>query len=228
MDKDKGNKKKPLKLSSSGRLQIRKNLGPAGDKVKNSCNKKTIQIVFKNKNNQQKSSSTTQSNFRGSSSLRTPRPGINSSPQPNFTSPNKTRNFENKNKNLITPLNHELNQINELKGAVAQLSSSIEERLGNFGTSIGNSLTQQTQNTQKSLMEMHERLAIIDRAQENIHSLSTQVNDLQNILSNKQLRGAFGEVQLENIVKDALPQNAYQFQYTLISVSYTHLRAHET
>ena len=34
MDKDKGNKKKPLKLSSSGRLQIRKNLGPAGDKAK--------------------------------------------------------------------------------------------------------------------------------------------------------------------------------------------------
>ena len=99
MDKDKGNKKKPLKLSSSGRLQIRKNLGPAGDKARNSGSKKTIQIVFKNKNNQQKSSSTTQSNFRGSSSLRTPRSGgINSSPQPNFSSPNKTRNFDNKNK----------------------------------------------------------------------------------------------------------------------------------
>jgi len=49
--------------------------------------------------------------------------------------------------------------------------------------------------------------------------LSNQVNDLQNILSNKQLRGAFGEVQLENIVRDALPQNAYQFQYTLTSNS---------
>ncbi len=101
MDKDKGNKKKPLKLSSSGRLQIRKNLGPAGDKARTSGSKKTIQIVFKNKNNQQKSSSTTQSNFRGSSSLRTPRPGINSSPQPNFSSPNKTRNFENKNKKTV-------------------------------------------------------------------------------------------------------------------------------
>ena len=98
MDKEKGNKKKPLKLSSSGRLQIRKNLGPAGDKARTSGNKKTIQIVFKNKNNQQKSSSTTQSNFRGSSSLRTPRPGINSSPQLTFSSPNKTRNFDNKNK----------------------------------------------------------------------------------------------------------------------------------
>ena len=111
------------------------------------------------------------------------------------------------------------NQILQLKGAVFQLSRTIEERLGNFGSSIGNSLNQQTQSTQKSLMEMHARLAVIDRAQENINSLSNQVNDLQNILSNKQLRGAFGEVQLENIVKDALPQNAYQFQYTLMSNS---------
>ncbi len=101
MDKDKGNKKKPLKLSSSGRLQIRKNLGPVGDKARSNGSKKTIQIVFKNKNNQQKSSSTTQSNFRGSSSLRTPRPGINSTPQPNFSSPNKTRNFDNKNKKTV-------------------------------------------------------------------------------------------------------------------------------
>ena len=67
MEKEKGNKKKPLKLSSSGRLQIRKNLGPTGDKNRNDGNKKTIQIVFKNKNNQQKSSSTTQSAEDGGS-----------------------------------------------------------------------------------------------------------------------------------------------------------------
>ena len=129
--------------------------------------------------------------------------------------------LENKNNNNTEkdiPKDDE-NQIIELKGAVYQLSKTIEERLGNFGSSIGNSLNQQTESTQKSLMEMHARLAVIDRAQENINSLSNQVNDLQNILSNKQLRGAFGEVQLENIVKDALPQNAYQFQYTLMSNS---------
>ena len=97
MEKDKGNKKKPLKLSSSGRLQIRKNLGPSGEKARSSGNKKTIQIVFKNKNNQQKSSSTSQSNFRGSSSLRTPRPTVAQSPN-NFTNVNKNKSFENKNK----------------------------------------------------------------------------------------------------------------------------------
>ena len=45
MDKNKGNKKKPLKLSSTGRLQIRKNLGPAGDKPRSNGNKKTIQFL---------------------------------------------------------------------------------------------------------------------------------------------------------------------------------------
>ena len=97
MEKDKGNKKKPLKLSTSGRLQIRKNLGPKGDKSRADGNKKTIQIVFKNKNNQQKSSSTTQSNFRGSSSLRAPRTQLNQT-APNFSTNTKSKNFENKNK----------------------------------------------------------------------------------------------------------------------------------
>ena len=65
MENNKKNKKKPLKLSSSGRLQIRKNLGPSGDKPSGSGNKKTIQIVFRNKNNQQKKSSTTKSSPLG-------------------------------------------------------------------------------------------------------------------------------------------------------------------
>ncbi len=102
MEKSKGNKKKPLKLSSSGRLQIRKNLGPSGDKVRSAGNKKTIQIVFKNKNNQQKSSSTAQSNFRGSSSLRTNRTPLSQN-SANFNTLNKSKNFDNKNKKNLEP-----------------------------------------------------------------------------------------------------------------------------
>ena len=106
MEKDKGNKKKPLKLSTSGRLQIRKNLGPKGDKSRADGNKKTIQIVFKNKNNQQKSSSTTQSNFRGSSSLRAPRTQLNQT-APNFSTNTKSKNFENKNKKNLEAKKHQ-------------------------------------------------------------------------------------------------------------------------
>ena len=100
MDKNKDNKKKPLKLSSTGRLQIRKNLGPSGDKTKSNGNKKTIQIVFRNKNNQQKSSSTSQSNFRGSSSFRSAPNQANrsSASQINSNFSQKNKSFENKNK----------------------------------------------------------------------------------------------------------------------------------
>ncbi|MBT4645329.1 MAG: translation initiation factor IF-2 [Pelagibacteraceae bacterium] len=93
MDNNKNKKNKPLKLSSTGRLQIRKNLGPSGDSQKSGNNKKTIQIVFRNKNNQQTSSSTAKSNFRGSSTFRT-------SPQttPGLTNLSKNKSYENKNK----------------------------------------------------------------------------------------------------------------------------------
>ena len=99
MEKNKENKKKPLKLSTSGRLQIRKNLGPSGNKPRSTGNKKTIQIVFRNKNNQQKSSSTAQSTYRGSSSFRTQTnftpPKINSQQSFNTKS---NKSFDNKNK----------------------------------------------------------------------------------------------------------------------------------
>ena len=97
MEKNKDNQKKPLKLSTSGRLQIRKNLGPTKNGPKNVGAKKTIQIVFRNKNNQQKSSSTTQSNFRGSSSFRTTGAGPKVAPPSNFFN-QQNKNFFGKNK----------------------------------------------------------------------------------------------------------------------------------
>jgi DNA recombination protein RmuC len=62
---------------------------------------------------------------------------------------------------------------------------------------------------------MAEKLAVITEANNHISQLSGQVTQLQNILSNKQARGSFGEVQLENLVKDALPDSAFSFQHTL-------------
>ena len=123
MDKKKDNKKKPLKLSSSGRLQIRKNLGPSGSNVRSGDGKKTIQIVFRNKNNQQKSSSTAKSNFRGSSTYRAP----NSQAPNTFNQVPKNKFFDNKNKkqheskktqpkkSTLKPIDDEFNKIDAKK-----------------------------------------------------------------------------------------------------------------
>ena len=151
------------------------------------------------------------------------------------------------------------------------LNKGLESSLANLSDRLNLRLTDQTARTTKELSEMQKRLAVIDSAQKNILELTQQVSGLQNILSNKQARGSFGEVQLENIIKDILSDTSYSFQHTLsngkrvdclvrmpgppgnicidskfpleawrsftdgknendrtISVSYTHLRAHET
>ncbi|TMV04814.1 DNA recombination protein RmuC [Ruegeria sediminis] len=69
--------------------------------------------------------------------------------------------------------------------------------------------------TATSLTQLQERLAAIDKAQDNITKLSGDVLSLQDILSNKQTRGAFGEIQLNDIVSKALPSDSYTLQATL-------------
>jgi DNA recombination protein RmuC len=65
------------------------------------------------------------------------------------------------------------------------------------------------------LGELQQRLLTIDKAQANIEKLSGNVLNLQDILANKQARGAFGEIQLNDIVQKALPSDAYTMQATL-------------
>lgn len=97
------------------------------------------------------------------------------------------------------------------------LARGLEERLAEFGQRVGDRLQEQTTQAGKSLSELRERLAVIDAAQKNIAELSSQVVGLQDILSNKQARGAFGEVQMQDLVQSALPPSAYSFQATLAS-----------
>ena len=77
------------------------------------------------------------------------------------------------------------------------------------------SLSGSSEKTTKSLTQLQERLATIDRAQTNIEKLSGDVLSLQDILSNKQTRGAFGEIQLNDIVAKALPADSFTMQATL-------------
>ncbi len=91
----------------------------------------------------------------------------------------------------------------------------MEARLGEVTRQMGDSLTGASTRTARSLGELQQRLETIDRAQEKIEKLSGNVLSLQDILSNKQTRGAFGEIQLNDIVGKALPPDSYTLQATL-------------
>ena len=102
-----------------------------------------------------------------------------------------------------------------LASQLSDQSSRMEQTLSGFRQQLGQSLQQQTQSTHDNLTKLSERLAVIDKANNQISELTGQVTQLHNILANKTERGAFGEVQLENLIKMVLPPNAYAFQVTL-------------
>lgn len=99
--------------------------------------------------------------------------------------------------------------------AQARLIQKMEARLSEVQRGMTESLHGNSVKTTRSLTELQERLATIDKAQHNIEKLSGDVLSLQDILSNKQTRGAFGEIQLNDIVSKALPSDSYALQATL-------------
>ena len=98
---------------------------------------------------------------------------------------------------------------------MSALSKRLEDSLASMSQRMGQSLQDQTEKTHKNLTDLSARLAVIDAANAKISELTGQVTQLHNILANKTDRGAFGEVQLENLVRNVLPPNAYEFQYQL-------------
>ncbi|MCW8842211.1 MAG: DNA recombination protein RmuC [Rhodobacteraceae bacterium] len=99
--------------------------------------------------------------------------------------------------------------------AQANLLQHMEKRLQQVNHQMTENLQGSARRTAHSLGELQERLKTIDKAQENITKLSGDVLSLQDILSNKQTRGAFGEIQLNDIVSKALPKDSYTLQHTL-------------
>jgi len=91
----------------------------------------------------------------------------------------------------------------------------VEKRLADVQLQMNENLQGSARRTAHSLGELQQRLTAIDKAQENITKLSGDVLSLQDILSNKQTRGAFGEIQLNDIVSKALPSDSYTLQATL-------------
>ncbi|HUU72972.1 MAG TPA: DNA recombination protein RmuC [Burkholderiales bacterium] len=109
-----------------------------------------------------------------------------------------------------------------LRHASAQLASSVElltkttdSRLEQISGKVNERLEEGFKKTNETFVNVMQRLATIDEAQKKIDGLTTNVVSLQELLGDKRSRGAFGEVQLEGLVRNILPPSAYEFQFSL-------------
>ncbi|MFN3751519.1 MAG: DNA recombination protein RmuC [Thiobacillus sp.] len=100
---------------------------------------------------------------------------------------------------------------------VQQLSQTVDSRLNEISGKVAERLDEGFRKTNETFTSVMTRLAVIDEAQKKIEGLASNVVSLQEILGDKRSRGAFGEVQLEALVRNSLPPDAYAFQHTLKS-----------
>jgi DNA recombination protein RmuC len=125
-----------------------------------------------------------------------------------------------------TQANAQAQMIQSMEARLATVQQQMQDRLADNAAKsaramaemqerMAQSLHGSSKQTTTSLTQLQERLAAIDKAQDNITKLSGDVLSLQDILSNKQTRGAFGEIQLHDIVSKALPSDSYSLQATL-------------
>lgn len=107
------------------------------------------------------------------------------------------------------------NASQHLRTSIETLSKTVDGRLEQIGGKVNERLDEGFKKTNETFANVMARLATIDKAQEKIDSLTTNVISLQDLLGDKRSRGAFGEVQLEGLVRNILPAQAFEMQYSL-------------
>lgn len=103
----------------------------------------------------------------------------------------------------------------QLGKRVETLTQATDQRLREISGQVEKRLTEGFEKTTATFADILKRLALIDEAQKKITELSSNVVSLQEVLSDKRSRGAFGEVQLAGLVRNMLPENAFALQYPL-------------
>ena len=103
----------------------------------------------------------------------------------------------------------------QLTTAIEGLTRKVDERLEQISGRVSERLEEGFKKTNETFTSVMERLATIDEAQRKIESLTGSVVSLQELLGDKRSRGAFGEVQLEHLVRNVLPPAAFEMQVTL-------------
>jgi len=143
--------------------------------------------------------------------------------------------LEEKHREMIVGLNDSLNKLTDrlnvtlseqgkihgevvrdtMDSATNQLKNLLNMRLEDIDSKVKESLEEGFKKTNDTFDRVMKQLSTIDEAQKKIDGLTSNIVSFQELLGDKKSRGAFGEVQLEGLVRNALPPDAFSMQHTL-------------
>ena len=103
----------------------------------------------------------------------------------------------------------------ELTARFDGLTTATDTKLQEISGQVERRLSEGFEKTTATFADVVKRLALIDEAQKKITELSSNVVSLQEVLSDKRSRGAFGEVQLNALIRNIIPPGHFRVQHTL-------------
>jgi DNA recombination protein RmuC len=119
-------------------------------------------------------------------------------------------------KNLLSQnRDHQIHNLKTLEDSLQRGREEMRESLKQISGQVEKRLSEGFEKTTQTFTDIIKRLALIDEAQKRITELSSNVVTLKDLLSDKRSRGAFGEVQLESLIRNLLPETNFRFQHTL-------------
>lgn len=78
-------------------------------------------------------------------------------------------------------------------------------------------LSERVSATERTARELSQHFGHLREASQHILRTNTEILDFQKMLASPSARGGFGEMLLESLLRDILPQDRYELQYTLSS-----------
>jgi len=96
-----------------------------------------------------------------------------------------------------------------------ELHELLQKRLNDISGQVEQRLNKGFEKTTETFTDVVKRLALIDAAQQRIVELSSSVVSLQEVLTDKRSRGAYGEVQMSALIANVMPEGSYSLQHTL-------------
>src|SRR5213076_2185802 len=97
----------------------------------------------------------------------------------------------------------------EMERRLQGLNETMDRRLAQLDTKVDRRL----ETASKTTTQVHERLVKLDEANAQMLERAKELSRLEHALRPPKARGGFGELLLENLLRDRLPPGAYTMQY---------------
>jgi len=124
---------------------------------------------------------------------------------------------ELKTKQLESQHNSQTQQQQLLMDTQSKLSTQLNQMMTVMNQNLSstqNNITQQINNSNRVFSDINTKLGILETTAKNMHEIGKDISSIQNLFKAPTLRGGFGEHLLSGLLKQVLPAENYEFQYS--------------